>query len=116
LVRDHPREFRARRSRCARESCYCVRALTQGPGRAATVIILVIKGGQDSVPSDPTATNRRQKNRPEIASFRPVVVCPVGLQNLHLDLIRFGGHLSKGEYDVQTDGRHTEAASAPPVY
>ena len=33
-----------------------------------------------------------------------------------LDLIRFGGHLSKGEYDVQTDGRHTEAASAPPVH
>jgi hypothetical protein len=24
-----------------------------------------------------------------------------------LGLIRFGGHLSKGEYDVQTYGRHT---------
>jgi hypothetical protein len=32
-----------------------------------------------------------------------------------LGLIRFGGHLSKGEYDVQTDGRHTEAG-APPVH
>ena len=31
-------------------------------------------------------------------------------------LIRLGGHLSKGEYDVQTDGRHSEAASAPPVH
>ena len=27
-----------------------------------------------------------------------------------LGLIRFRGHLSKGEYDVQTDGRHTEAS------
>jgi hypothetical protein len=34
-----------------------------------------------------------------------------------MDLIRFGGHLSCGGYDVQTDGRHTEAAtSASPVY
>ena len=33
-----------------------------------------------------------------------------------LDLIRFGGHLPKGGYDVQTDGRHTEAAPAPPVH
>jgi hypothetical protein len=31
-------------------------------------------------------------------------------------LIRFGGHLSKGEYDVQTDGRHTNAAPPPPVH
>jgi hypothetical protein len=31
-------------------------------------------------------------------------------------LIRFRGHLSKGEYDVQTDGRHTEAARPPPVH
>ena len=31
-------------------------------------------------------------------------------------LIRFGGHLSKGEYDVQTDGRHTEATSASTVH
>ena len=31
-------------------------------------------------------------------------------------LIRFGGHLSKGEYDVQSDGRHIQAASAPPVH
>jgi hypothetical protein len=33
-----------------------------------------------------------------------------------VDLIRFGGHLSCGGYDVQTDGRHTEAAPAPPVH
>ena len=33
-----------------------------------------------------------------------------------LALIRFGGHLSKGEYDVQTDGRHTNAAAPPPVH
>jgi dienelactone hydrolase len=33
-----------------------------------------------------------------------------------LGVIRFGGHLSQGEYDVQTDGRHSEAASAPPVH
>ena len=26
-----------------------------------------------------------------------------------MDLIRFGGHLSERGYDVQTDGRHTEA-------
>jgi hypothetical protein len=31
-------------------------------------------------------------------------------------VIRIGGHLSCGGYDVQTDGRHTEAASAPPVH
>jgi transposase len=30
-----------------------------------------------------------------------------------MGLIRFRGHLSKGEYDVQTNGRHTEATSAP---
>ena len=35
---------------------------------------------------------------------------------LHVGLIRFGGHLSKGEYDVQTDGRHTEATSASTVH
>ena len=29
-----------------------------------------------------------------------------------LGLIRVGGHLSCGGYDVQTDGRHTEAAPA----
>jgi plasmid stabilization system protein ParE len=35
----------------------------------------------------------------------------------YLGLIRIGGHLSYGGYDVQTDGRHTEAAaSAPPVH
>jgi hypothetical protein len=34
-----------------------------------------------------------------------------------LDLIRFGGHLPKGGYDVPTDGRHTEAAPpASPVH
>ena len=27
-------------------------------------------------------------------------------------VIRSGGHLSRGEYDVQTDGRHAEAMSA----
>lgn len=31
-------------------------------------------------------------------------------------VIRFGGHLSCGEYDVQTDGRHTVTAPAPPVH
>jgi hypothetical protein len=47
--------------------------------------------------------------------FEPVT--GVGLNNAPdcLGLIRFGGHLSKGEYDVQTDGRHTEAG-APPVH
>lgn len=30
-----------------------------------------------------------------------------------LDLIRFGGHLSKGGYDVQTNGRHASAPAAP---
>jgi hypothetical protein len=33
-----------------------------------------------------------------------------------VDLIRFGGHLPKGGYDVQTDGRHTEAPGAAPVH
>ena len=33
-----------------------------------------------------------------------------------VDLIRIGGHLSCGGYDVQTDGRHTDAASAAPVH
>jgi hypothetical protein len=37
-------------------------------------------------------------------------------QSLELGLIRFSGHLSKGEYDVQTDGRHTAATSASPVH
>ena len=36
--------------------------------------------------------------------------------NAVLAVIRFRGHLSKGEYDVQTDGRHTEATSPPPVH
>jgi hypothetical protein len=31
-------------------------------------------------------------------------------------LIRIGGHLSYGEYDVQTDGRHTEAPPATAVH
>ena len=31
-------------------------------------------------------------------------------------LTRFGGHLSKGEYDVQTDGRHTQATLPSPVH
>jgi hypothetical protein len=35
-------------------------------------------------------------------------------RSLGVGLIRFGGHLSKGEYDVQTDGRD-QAATAPAV-
>ncbi len=33
-----------------------------------------------------------------------------------MGLIRFGGHFSCEGYDVQTDGGHPEAASAPPVH
>jgi hypothetical protein len=33
-----------------------------------------------------------------------------------LGLIRFRGHLSQGEYDVQADGRHTYATSTSPVH
>jgi hypothetical protein len=33
-----------------------------------------------------------------------------------MGLIRFGGQLSKGECDVQTDGRHTQATSASLVH
>src|SRR5262245_12763731 len=32
-----------------------------------------------------------------------------------LGLIRFGGHLPKGGYDVQTDGRHDEEPASPPA-
>ena len=32
-----------------------------------------------------------------------------------LDLIRFRGHLAKGGYDVQTDGRHPQAPAAPAI-
>jgi serine/threonine protein kinase len=32
-----------------------------------------------------------------------------------LDLIRFRGHLPKGGYDVQTDGRHPQAPAAPAI-
>ena len=32
-----------------------------------------------------------------------------------VDLIRFGGHLPKGGYDVQTDGRHPPAPAAPAI-
>ena len=38
-------------------------------GDRATVITRVIKGGQDWVSCDPTATNRRKKNRPETRRF-----------------------------------------------
>jgi hypothetical protein len=37
-------------------------------------------------------------------------------EGARLDLIRFGGHLPKGGYDVQTDGRHTKATFASPVH
>jgi hypothetical protein len=30
-------------------------------------------------------------------------------------LIRFGGHLSKGEYDVHTDGRDNQKPAGPPA-
>jgi hypothetical protein len=30
-----------------------------------------------------------------------------------LDLIRFGGHLPKGGYDVPTNGRHAPAPATP---
>jgi hypothetical protein len=30
-------------------------------------------------------------------------------------MIRFSGHLSRGEYDVQTDGRYNAATSASPA-
>jgi len=40
----------------------------------------------------------------------------LGGSEMALGLIRFGGHLSGGEYDVETDGRHTKATSASPVY
>jgi hypothetical protein len=32
-----------------------------------------------------------------------------------LRLIRFGGHLSKGEYDVHTDGRDDQKPASPPT-
>jgi hypothetical protein len=32
-----------------------------------------------------------------------------------MGLIRFGGHLSYGGYDVPTDGRHTQAPAAPAI-
>jgi hypothetical protein len=32
-----------------------------------------------------------------------------------LDLIRFGGHLPKGGYDVQTNGRQSQAAAQAPA-
>ncbi len=32
-----------------------------------------------------------------------------------VDLIRFRGHLPKGGYDVQTDGRHPQAPAAPAI-
>jgi hypothetical protein len=38
------------------------------------------------------------------------------VQNEHLDLIRFGGHLPKGGYDVQTDGRHDDDPASPPAF
>lgn len=40
---------------------------------------------------------------------------PFGLDP-NLGLIRIGGHLSYGGYDVQTDGRHTEAPRAAAVH
>jgi hypothetical protein len=40
----------------------------------------------------------------------------LALQHSDVGLIRFGGHLSYGEYDVQTDARHTEATSTSPVH
>ena len=43
---------------------------------------------------------------------RPSLACEVKV----LGLIRFGGHLSRGEYDVRTDGRHTEATAAAGVH
>jgi hypothetical protein len=32
-----------------------------------------------------------------------------------VDLIRFGGHLPKGGYDVQTNGRQSQAAAQAPA-
>ena len=32
-----------------------------------------------------------------------------------MGLIRFGGHLSKGEYDVHTDGRDDQKPAGPPA-
>ena len=49
------------------------------------------------------------------ATFEAKGVC-VSAAERELGVIRFGGHLSRGEYDVQTDGRHTEATSASPVH
>jgi predicted ABC-type transport system involved in lysophospholipase L1 biosynthesis ATPase subunit len=34
---------------------------------------------------------------------------------LGVRLIRFGGHLSKGEYDVHTDGRDDQKPASPPT-
>jgi hypothetical protein len=39
----------------------------------------------------------------------------VGLCRAIWRLIRFGGHLPKGEYDVQTDGRHAKTPAAPAI-
>jgi hypothetical protein len=35
---------------------------------------------------------------------------------LWLGLIRFRGHLPKGGYDVQTDGRYSQAPVAPAIH
>jgi hypothetical protein len=69
----------------------------------------------------------REPERPAVISSMMEAVCErenlkkalrrVKANKGSLDLIRFGGHLSCGGYDVQTDGRHTKAATAAsPVY
>jgi hypothetical protein len=36
-------------------------------------------------------------------------------RSVSVDLIRFGGHLPKGGYDVQTNGRQSQAAAQAPA-
>jgi Carboxypeptidase regulatory-like domain len=53
------------------------------------------------LPSQPPATDYREANE--------------YVRTYNLDLIRFGGHLPKGGYDVR-NGRHTKPARAPAIH
>ena len=75
----------------------------------------------DGLSSDGPAHAERsllvEEGRPDAPSAcSSASTCGIGSRMCWVALIRIGGHLSYGGYDVQTDGQHTQATSASPVH
>jgi hypothetical protein len=109
---EHRRETNRFRFSNLRQNSYAVNELSKLPIEGSipsglTTIPERISKFQSSIPNG--GTSLRPPIRPP--QTENVAEC----RRLEVGLIRFGGHLSKGGYDVRK-GRHTEPATAPALH